>query len=63
MKRSELMKTLVLDRRIRLYGPHDHEHEWVDAYAQGMIENDENLEEGEREDEMELPKAPFDGVC
>ena len=46
MERAELMTTLALARRIRLYGPHDHEHEWVDADAQGMMENVEKLEGG-----------------
>ena len=63
MERAELMRALALARRIRLYGPHDHDHEWVDADAQGMIENDKFFEGDEREDEMDLPKAPFDGVC
>jgi hypothetical protein len=57
------MIPLALARRIRLYGPHDHEHEWSDADTQSAIENEENLEEGDREDEMKMPKAPFDGVC
>jgi len=63
MERADFMIALALARQIRLYGPHDHEHEWVNVDAQGTIENDENLEEWEREDEMEMSKALFDGAC
>ncbi len=42
IERADLMIALALARRIRLYGPHDHEHEWSDGDTLSAIENEEN---------------------
>jgi hypothetical protein len=62
MERADLVMALALARRIILYGPHDHGHNWVDADNQGANEVAENPEEGGREDELAWSAAPFDLV-